>query len=211
MHCYKLQVFDDSNATNENVEVENTEPIIGYAMESFFNQFKDVTKEYQVIFDNVWDELALINAMPSFRPFDKKLFSGVLSFRGRAAVAAIQSVLNDRFHHGSNEILLHSEFEFDKDEFHFVLSECNFEKYHVTRCYYNENNAYIVIDDRHCLLITHRMISDTYFGILDLDDGFTHGAFCGVFPKEWNAQFKIWKERFDQSNSESWDDPIITM
>jgi hypothetical protein len=225
------------NGLKCSVECDGGKPVEGHAMSSFFDQFNDPTKTYRVVFNRVWDSLAFINAMPEFRPLEKK--DVTLSPAGIAAVDAIRSVLSDRIRHNGHELFLARQISVSPSEFHTVLSECHLEKYHVTRFYIEDSvepralqskdsvgvessggggvepralqalQALVVIDDRHCMRISLENVSDNYFGVFDLEDGFVYRAFGGNIPQGWNEQFRAWRERFEKSDGASWDEPII--
>lgn len=65
----------------------------------------------------------------------------------------------------------------------------------------------LVLNAGGSVLICRRGIISFMMPVLDLDDGFI--SEFSPAPREFNKYFKIWREKFDNSNGATWDEPIF--
>jgi hypothetical protein len=78
----------------------------------------------------------------------------------------------------------------------------------VTNIWYSPDHPKILllIDDHYPMVISTEAIQDVHLGAFDLDSGFSTHSDIG---DEWQAQFHIWRQKFDATHGISWDEPIL--
>jgi hypothetical protein len=200
----------------KDVEVTVNNEVQGKLSNEFLALVPEADK-YQVVTERFWDQLATLRAVPKFGgipPLEK----GKLSANGQKACDAINQIILSRLSFDGAEVFLQSEFAVDAEEFPAVLQACKFDPQIVTHFIYEKEGAtktpqaFVVLKQRHGLLITLTKVCDSSLGVLDLDEGFHQNGFGSAYiPQYWANQFHTWKTNLDTTQGRSWDTPILML
>ena len=173
----------------------------------FFAEIPD-EKSYVLNTERFWNQRATIRCIPKFDGLEKTQM--MQTNETDEARATIQRVIDGRVESGGYEVFYTGNLTIEPDQLLPILSECDLS--HVTHFYHSKADATVslVVDNSHGIYVSCRKVCDATFGVLDLEDGFDQGYFqsCHI-PSEWNVQFATWRQKFIDTDGESWNDPII--
>jgi len=198
------------------VQVEGaTELVKGNVSAHFFATLPDA-ESYTVRTEHIWTGHEVVQVMPAFTAQDFAPYLEThLAARDnleREATDALTESINDflgysSFQCGHEQGILVPDFD-EPVPFARILAALALidPKLDVTHVGVDTEKQRVLLVVKGCraALIKCKRMGQNIVPTFDLDDGFK-----GTCPQDWHAQFKTWRQRFDASNGDTWNDPIL--
>lgn len=200
---------------NTEIKVKLDNKIIGEGtmnlefLEEIINRYGSTSDNFVIETGRVWSQLASIQTMAPFKP----LKGPAQIFNEPNKIIDLHVKINDlidtRKSYGVKDIGLISPIKADNfNQLVFASQYLNNES--ITQLYVAPVNKviYIVINELHVIKVTQNIISDGELPPFDLDLGFV-GTVGDELCHELNQEFKNWCNKFEVTNGQSWNDPIL--
>lgn len=171
-----------------------------------------VDETIQVEMNQIWSGHSCSNALSLLEPrlFEDELRQP-LSETEQESVRHIQKAVHLRLK-TRGELFFRKQLQIPLGALRACFAHCKFDESHIVRYVSTNDGQHIVLWLKNGLgmILTCQEISDFTLPVFDLDEGF-----CEDFPRypqllsDWNDCFGVWKAKLQETNGNSWNDPVL--